>query len=93
MAKPTKAESAGGGGAKPREPPRLLKTSEVIERSGVTRQMLYMYTTMGLVHAEKKTPGGQKLYPERVLVQLKLIRTLQETRNYTLRELKDLFFK
>jgi DNA-binding transcriptional MerR regulator len=75
------------------EKSRLLKSSEVVKRAGITRQMLYTYTTMGLIAEAEKTASGHKLFDERVLVTLKLIRNLQETRDYTLRDLKQIFFK
>ena len=76
-----------GGGASG----RLFKTADVVKRSGFTRQMIYTYTTMGLIAEAEKTPTGHKLYDEGVFVLLKLIHHLHE-RGYTLRDIKQIFF-
>jgi DNA-binding transcriptional MerR regulator len=85
------ARGAGEGGG--RAARKLLKTSEVMKRSGLSRQMIYTYHTMGLISEAEKTASGHKLYDEQVLKILKLIHDLQETRHYTLRDLKQIFFK
>jgi DNA-binding transcriptional MerR regulator len=71
---------------------RLFKTADVVKRSGFTRQMIYTYTTMGLIAEAQKTPTGHKLYDESVFTLLKLIHHLHE-RGYTLRDIKQIFFK
>ena len=70
----------------------LYKTSDVVKRSGFSRQMVYTYTTMGLIQEAAKTPTGHKLYDESVFVKLKLIHDLHES-GYTLRDIKQIFFK
>ncbi len=71
---------------------KLFKSGEVVKQSGITRQMLYMYTTMGLVEEVKKTPTGHKLYDQSIFRRLKLIHDLNES-GYTLRDIRDIFFK
>lgn len=88
MAKVSEAESGRG----PMRGRRLYKTSEVVKKSGFSRQMIYMYTTMGLIAEVEKTPTGHKLFDESVFVKLKLIHNLHE-RGYTLRDIKQIFFK
>ncbi len=73
-------------------PKKLMKTSEVLSRSGITRPMLYLYTTMGLVKPVKRTAAGHALYDETVLTHLRIIRTAVET-GYTLRDVKEVFFE
>ncbi len=80
---------ARAGGERER---KLYKTGEVIKQSGVSRQMLYTYATMGIIEEAKKTPTGQRLYDEGIFQRLKLIHDLHESR-YTLRDMKDIFFK
>lgn len=70
----------------------LLKTSDVIARSGITRQMLYLYTTMGLIDPRETTAAGHKLFGEDVLSRLKIIRDALET-GYALRDVKEIFFE
>jgi DNA-binding transcriptional MerR regulator len=74
-----------GGGAD------LLSTHEVTERTGLSRQVLYQYTAMGLIQAAGTTPAGQRLYPATVLEHLKVIKLLNET-GYPLKEIKEIFF-
>lgn len=69
-----------------------MKTSEVLEKSGVTRQMLYLYTTMGLVEPAEKTAAGHGLFDPAVLARLKIIRDALET-GYSLRDVKEIFFE
>ena len=78
--------------SKPAAAGTLLKTSDVIARSGVTRQMLYLYTTMGLVDPQETTAAGHRLFGEDVLSRLKIIRDALET-GYSLRDVKEIFFE
>ncbi len=69
----------------------LMKTSEVLEKSGITRQMLYLYSTMGLIDAAETTPAGHRLYDASVLTKLRIIRDALET-GYSLRDVKETYF-
>ena len=69
-----------------------MKTSEVLARSGVTPQMLYLYTTMGLVEPIEKTAAGHGLFEPAVLGKLKIIRDALDT-GYSLRDVKEIFFE
>lgn len=69
----------------------LFKTGEVIKRSGISRQMLYQYTAMGLVEEEKRTAHGHRLYPPDIFERLKLIRELNAS-GYPLKDIKEIFF-
>ncbi len=81
---------------KPSEPSlpgeKLMKTKEVLERSGVTRQMLYLYSAMGLIEPVQETAAGHRLYGEDTLVRLKIVRDALAT-GYTLKDVKDVFFE
>ena len=70
---------------------KLLKTGDVLKRSGVTRQMLYNYIAMGLVDDVKSTPAGHMLFNDKVFSRLSLIQNLQLS-GYSLRDMKDIFF-
>jgi DNA-binding transcriptional MerR regulator len=87
-AKPQMGEGRGSARAER----RLYKTADVVKKSGFSRQMIYAYTTMGLITEAEKTPTGHKLYDETVFVKLKLIHDLHES-GYTLRDIKQIFFK
>jgi len=71
---------------------RLLKTGDVVELSGLSRQVIYQYQAIGLLKAVEVTPTGHRLYAESVLTHLKLIQNLVKS-GYTLRAIKDIFFK
>ena len=70
----------------------LFKTGELIRRSGLSRQVIYNYVTMGLIDEADHTPKGHKLFSDDAVRKLKLIQKLQEV-GYTLRDIKDIFFK
>lgn len=71
--------------------PTLLRTGQVLEQSGVTRQMLYQYQAQGLIEPAETTPEGHNLYDPSVVGKLKVIREALDT-GYTLRDVKETFF-
>jgi hypothetical protein len=73
-------------------PAGLLTTGEVMERTGLSRQVLYHYTSIGLIEEAATTPAGHRLYPEHVVRHLAVIRALNET-GYSLRDIRDVFFR
>jgi len=78
--------------SEPEGAPRLLSTGEVVKRSGVSRQVLYQYTTLGLVEEAETTPAGHRRFDEGVFRRLELIRALNAS-GYTLRDIKEIFFR
>jgi hypothetical protein len=70
----------------------LLKTGELAERSGLSRQVIYTYTTMKLLQPVSTNKAGHKLFDEAALVHLKLIQDLVAL-GYTLRDVRQIFFK
>ena len=74
---------------KPRGP--LLKTGDLVERTGLSRQVIYTYVTMGLIAEVERTDGGHKLFDEGAIVRIRLIQNLNEW-GYTLRDIKQIFF-
>jgi DNA-binding transcriptional MerR regulator len=63
-----------------KKPPKLYKIGEVIQYSGVSRQTIHNYTTMGLIQEETRTvPGNHRLYPEAVFDDLEKIHELKES--------------
>lgn len=69
----------------------LFTTGQVMQRTGLSRQVLYQYSTMGLIREATTTPKGHRRYGEDVFQTLELIRELNET-GYTLRDIKEIFF-
>ena len=62
--------------AKPR-PPKLYRIGEVVEYSGVSRQTIHNYTTMGLLVESRWTNGGHRLYDETAFERLDEIAELK----------------
>ena len=51
-------------------PPKLYRIGEVVEYSGLSRQTIHNYTTMGLLIEVRRTDGGHRLYDESVFERL-----------------------
>ena len=68
-----------------RPPRKLYRIGEVIQYTGLSRQTVHNYTTMGLITETEWTPGGHRLYDESVFDQLAQIEDLKRTR--TLRQI------
>ena len=69
----------------------LFRSGEVIKRSGVSRQILYQYTAMGLVEEAQRTENGHRLYGHDIFDRLRLIRELNNS-GYALKDIKEIFF-
>ena len=68
-----------------RPPRKLYRIGEITQYTGLSRQTVHNYTTMGLICESQWTPGGHRLYDEAVFERLALIEDLKRTR--TLREI------
>ena len=68
-----------------RPPRKLYRIGEVIQYTGLSRQTVHNYTTMGLICESEWTAGGHRLYDESVFEQLALIEQMKRTR--TLRQI------
>ena len=71
---------------------RPYRASEVIARTGVTRQMFYNYLAIGLIAPNSLTPGGRNLYGDDCLRRIRLIRRLNRS-GYTLRDIREIFMR
>ncbi len=72
------------------EEKNYMKTAELIERSGLTRQIIYEYMSFGLLIEAKRTEAGHRLFDERSVTEAKLIHQLSES-GYTLRAIREIF--
>lgn len=61
-------------------PPKFYRIGEIVGYSGVSRQTIHNYTTMGLITESGRTDGGHRLYDESVFVRLDLIEDLKRQR-------------
>ncbi|MGQ0612540.1 MAG: helix-turn-helix domain-containing protein [Planctomycetaceae bacterium] len=74
--------------ARRRLPEKLYRIGEVMEHSGLSRQTLHLYTTMGLIREKQRTLAGYRLYPPTVFAALERVRALQE-KGYTLAQIRE----
>ena len=58
-------------------PPKLYRISEIVEYTGVSRQTIHNYTTMGLITEARRTGGGHRLYDEGVFTRLDTIEEMK----------------
>ena len=71
---------------------RLWKAGELARQTGLTRQSLHQYVLLGLLEPVDMTKGGQRLFGADAVDRVKLIRDLVAC-GYTLRDIRDTFFK
>ena len=71
------------------EPPELVRTKEVLDRTGISRQVLYRYMQLDLIVPAKTSGSGRNEFSPKVFTIIALIERLKD-RGYTLRDIKDL---
>ncbi len=59
-------------------PPKRYRMGEVVEYSGVSRQTIHNYTTMGLIREIDRTRSGHRLYDEAVFDRLDAIARMKQ---------------
>ncbi|MHC4993532.1 MAG: MerR family transcriptional regulator [Planctomycetota bacterium] len=60
-------------------PRKLYRMGEIVQHTGLSRQTVHNYTTMGLIRESEWTPGGHRLYDETVFGRLSQISNLKKT--------------
>ncbi len=68
----------------------LLKTAEVLERSGISRQVLYRYMQLELIVPAETTETGRNLFALGVFKQIEWIQRLNQS-GYTLRDIREIY--
>ena len=68
---------------------KYFKIGEVIEESGLSRQVIHNYTQLELINEAKRTLSGHRLYPEKVFLRLEKIKKLK-SKGKTLLEIKKI---
>lgn len=81
--------SGGTGGRRP-IPPKFYRIGEVVEYSGMSRQTIHNYTTMGLLHESAWTSGGHRLYDESVFQRLDVIAQFKAAHK-SIQNIRDFF--
>ena len=71
-------------------PPKFYRIGELIEYSGMSRQTVHNYTSMGLLTETRRTEGGHRLYDESVFARLDLIADFK-SQGRSLREIREYF--
>jgi DNA-binding transcriptional MerR regulator len=67
-------------------PRKLYKIGEIMRHTGLSRQTIHNYTTLGLITEEERTESGHRLYGEDVFRRLKRIEELKG--HMTLKEIR-----
>jgi hypothetical protein len=74
------------------QPKKLYRTEEVLRATGLSRQVLYRYISLGLITPAEVTETGRRLFAENVFGTLDVIRDLNES-GYSLRDIRETFFR
>jgi hypothetical protein len=88
--RPGRRGSFASGPSRRPAPPKLYRIGEIVEHTGVSRQTIHNYTTMGLITEARRTAGGHRLYDEAVFVRLELIAQLKH-QNSSMRDIRQHF--
>ncbi len=91
-ASPPRSPFLSADGRRRTIPPKLYRIGEVVAYSGMSRQTIHNYTTMGLLIESRWTQGGHRLYDESVFERLDRIAELRAG-NKGLQEIRDYFEK
>jgi DNA-binding transcriptional MerR regulator len=70
----------------------LMTIGTAAKKAGVSRQSLQYYIMVGLLEPTEVTPTGRRLFDEKGVERIKLIKKLNET-GYPLRAIRDLFLE
>ena len=69
-------------------PEKLYRMAEIIEHTGLSRQTLHYYATLGLIHEKRRTQSGYRLFPPTVFRDLERVKSLKQ-KGLTLREIRE----
>jgi len=70
----------------------LMTVGTAAKKAGVSRQSLQYYIMVGLLEPTEVTPTGRRLFDEKGVERIKLIKKLNES-GYPLRAIRDLFLE
>lgn len=71
---------------------KLLSIGKAAEKAGISRQSLQYYLMIGLLEPTKTTSTGRRLFDEKAISRIKLIKKLNDS-GYPLRAIRDLFLE
>ena len=68
----------------------LMPIGVSAKKAGISRQSLQYYIMVGLVEPTKVSPSGRRLFDEKAIERIKLIKKLNDS-GYPLRAIRELF--
>ena len=71
---------------------QLLPIGSAAEKAGISRQSLQYYLMLGLLEPAEITPTGRRLFDEKTITRIKMIKKLSDT-GYPLRAIRELFLE
>lgn len=69
-----------------------MQIGQAAKEAGISRQSLQYYLMLELMDATERTPTGRRLFDEKAVERIKLIKKLNES-GYPLRAIRDLFLE
>jgi DNA-binding transcriptional MerR regulator len=70
----------------------LVTIGEAAKMAGISRQSLQYYIMMGLLKPTEVTPTGRRIFDNKAIERIRLVRKLNET-GYPLRAIRELFLE
>ena len=74
------------------EKSKLAPVGTAAKKAGVSRQSLQYYLMVGLLEPTEITPSGRRLFDEKCIERIKLIKKLNKS-GYPLRAIRELFME
>ena len=71
---------------------KLLPVGAAAKKAGISRQSLQYYLMVGLLEPTEVTPTGRRLFDEKGIGRIKLIKKLNDS-GYPLRAIRELFLE
>ena len=71
---------------------KLMSVGQAAEKAGISRQSLQYYLMIGLLEPTEVTPTGRRMFDEKSIERIKLIKKLSES-GYTLRAIREIFLQ
>ncbi|HIJ67070.1 MAG TPA: MerR family transcriptional regulator [Planctomycetes bacterium] len=69
-----------------------MQIGRAAKLAGISRQTLQYYLMLGLIEPTETTPTGRRLFDEKAVERIKLIKRLNQS-GYPLRAIRELFIK
>ena len=71
---------------------KLIAIGAAAKKAGISRQSLQYYIMVGLLEATETTSTGRRLFDEKAIERIKLIKRLNDS-GYPLRAIRELFLE